>query len=200
MAVRQNTKQIFVTISVPAKTVISLLLQPITVQCPRHETRSGPMGGEDRWLMIISDGSFISIFSLWAGLIRVYVIWSLCGRESADTSQDICQYQELSPCYPQPVLTTTLPINLPTNHFQPPDFVPIYMYAPCNTFTQFSKNKSFEFRTKIMSINSWTVLSISYSAERENHITLHCRENGGVSHWHFKFWLSPPQWFVVTFK
>ena len=82
------------------------------------------------------------------GVCHMVIVWE------GDTSQDICQYQELSPCYPHPVLTTTLPINLPTNHFQPPDFVPIYIYAPCNTFTQFSKNKSFEFRTKIMSINS----------------------------------------------
>ena len=124
--------------SLPRQLLV-LLTQPIRVQLSHHLTLSPPMGGTDRWLMIILDGSFISIFSLWAGLIRVYVIWSLCGRERTDTSQDICQYQELSPCYPQPVLTTTLPINLPTNHFQPPDFVLIYMYAPCNTFTIFKE-------------------------------------------------------------
>ena len=56
------------------------------------------------------------------GVCHMVIVWE------GDTSQDICQYQELSPCYPQPVLTTTLPINLPTDHFQPPDFVPISMH------------------------------------------------------------------------
>ena len=119
MAVRQNTKQIFVTILVPAKTVIS---RPPPAN---HSSVSGPRDGvwtNGRGGQMADDhlGRFIYFYFLFMsgsnqGVCHMVIVW----EGGSDTAQDICQYQELSPCYPQTVHTGLETINLWTSRILP---------------------------------------------------------------------------------
>ena len=83
--------------SLPRQLLV-LLDRPIRGQHSHHLTLSPPMGGEDRWLMIILDGSFISIFSLWARLIMWCMSYGDCvgGDRPQHYNRYLSEYQALS--------------------------------------------------------------------------------------------------------
>ena len=83
--------------SLPRQLLV-LLHQPINGQHSHHLTVYPPMGGKDRWLMIILDGSFISIFSLWARLIMWCMSYGDCvgGDRPQHYNRYLSEYQALS--------------------------------------------------------------------------------------------------------